>query len=1114
MDNTAGKHAQLPPLLPPMHHHHRPDVAEPGPVEKLRVRMGAELSETASSEDILAGQDAPLNTPNGTTVLRQGERYLNLQRLKERLELEIGLFAEGLRFIIFVLFCVCFCASISWFTRQVQRNASVYEIRQTLGTGNIRDIKTRSQVFEFLLESSDKARQFFPLSSHYWDDKLSKAYLGEVTDFPSGSVYVPDEAKMSLTAEWSITARLRLKDSYDQRPPRRLIMAEQQATGAQNTICWALYCEGIGAYVLLYGQHNLDLGYQEVVVNMDQAVMGDMDTGDMNLVALSVNSTHFTVMLQDADSTNQAMDFVAVQSQLLPYGIVPSQCSDSQLLIGDSGLELADMRYHPKTFHHAQFGDLKEAGQTLENIAMGVAAPQVPGEMATRGAASSSGEVISDSGQAFSAVEIAKLVGSVASPVVVTASNARYAMPDSMPTTQFGQVEDPVLGWPLMQMTNQDMGGFVGVDSDTTQAEESVPYFQVLDTEEGVWTDDWSGVYWHNTNMSSGITTAFKDLGEKGQLSFTLEWWAKRFTAMEKFTLSTSSLANDLDDVNDIAFIVRGRKDAGISFWEISTGHPDCPSTKPVCAEMPRFACKVDHMGGYGQWRHMAVRYGHGTQNNGSTSELELFQDGVSLCGVEFPTSNEAMPHTLANITSVNGFFLDSLNHGAESWVDTVLKNINIYAGALKPETIYDLAHDPERMECMALEMNANDYNYQTSFGQTCTNLADLSGAGGLSAACMADGASTACPLSCWDQTNHCWDGVPSIYAQPTTRATGTWYYNRDVQPAGARPLNTRGQVWEALWGSVEQVQYGAIISSMAGPPALEQSNSGNAKFDTPDNLGCIVDEVTLSDDERDFLYLTQLKATRSKLCQAKATWLSQQQQGSNATLDNIAYLGADVPGFKPGLLNGFNNSFTMVFWVQSLDNAGMDAISLAGIDSEDNICFHIDGLLAVMPPSVNDNTTFSYPAAVLQNLPAESKQRRKWTFFGVSYDQRSRTFMFMVNGIYQTTQRPSGTLINVGGDIVRRRPASTAGRSLPQPPEAVHQDALHRDRAAGPPHLAPRPPPGQHLPRASFNFDTVGISPPLVLIEQMRGTALSNDDTQSIPGQDAEDSWGGYCDK
>lgn len=70
---------------------------------------------------------------------------------------------------------------------------------------------------------------------------------------------------------------------------------------------------------------------------------------------------------------------------------------------------------------------------------------------------------------------------------------------------------------------------------------------------------------------------------------------------------------------------------------------------------------------------------------------------------------------------------------------------------------------------------------------------------------------------------------------------------------------------------------------------------------------------VILSDDERDFLYLTQLKATRSKLCQAKATWLSQQQQGSNATLDNIAYLGADVPGFKPGLLNGFNNRYAIL---------------------------------------------------------------------------------------------------------------------------------------------------------------------------------------------------------
>lgn len=105
--------------------------------------------------------------------------------------------------------------------------------------------------------------------------------------------------------------------------------------------------------------------------------------------------------------------------------------------------------------------------------------------------------------------------------------------------------------------------------------------------------------------------------------------------------------------------------------------------------------------------------------------------------------------------------------------------------------------------------------------------------------------------------------------------------------------------------------------------------------------------------------------------------------------------------------------------------------------------------------------------------------------------------------------------LINVGGDIVLS-PPRVYGRALAA---GSLQKLFIKTRSIvtglqGPLTSRRALRQGQHLPRASFNFDTVGISPPLVLIEQMRGTALSNDDTQSIPGQDAEDSWGGYCDK
>jgi hypothetical protein len=67
--------------------------------------------------------------------------------------------------------------------------------------------------------------------------------------------------------------------------------------------------------VLLYGQHNMAIGYREVTVRFDHGLMGLFDTADMNLVALNVNTTHFTVMLQVrppsyADSLRMLLDFV------------------------------------------------------------------------------------------------------------------------------------------------------------------------------------------------------------------------------------------------------------------------------------------------------------------------------------------------------------------------------------------------------------------------------------------------------------------------------------------------------------------------------------------------------------------------------------------------------------------------------------------------------------------------------------------------------------------------------------------------------------------------------------------------------------------------------------
>lgn len=56
--------------------------------------------------------------------------------------------------------------------------------------------------------------------------------------------------------------------------------------------------QGMGKYVLQFGQHNLDTGFKAASVEFEPAAMRKLNTTRVNLVALMVNLTHFSVLLQ------------------------------------------------------------------------------------------------------------------------------------------------------------------------------------------------------------------------------------------------------------------------------------------------------------------------------------------------------------------------------------------------------------------------------------------------------------------------------------------------------------------------------------------------------------------------------------------------------------------------------------------------------------------------------------------------------------------------------------------------------------------------------------------------------------------------------------------------
>ena len=57
------------------------------------------------------------------------------------------------------------------------------------------------------------------------------------------------------------------------------------------------------------------------------------------------------------------------------------------------------------------------------------------------------------------------------------------------------------------------------------------------------------------------------------------------------------------------------------------------------------FRCQGPSVGGfYGIWRHTAFRFFQGSEEEGIESEMELYVDGKSVCGVRFPANIEMVP--------------------------------------------------------------------------------------------------------------------------------------------------------------------------------------------------------------------------------------------------------------------------------------------------------------------------------------------------------------------------------------------------------------------------------------------------------------------------------------
>eukprot|EP00873_Tetraselmis_striata_P007751 jgi/Tetstr1/428015/TSEL_018088.t1 len=228
------------------------------------------------------------------------ESCLNVNLLKERIELELSLKREGLRFLLTLLFGFLFAYVHLFAFAPTDQYETSWLITERLGLAKAERLASTREAYGALMETARSARAFYPLSSVYVANGLAKTILEGRKKFLNGPRLVPLDNHPTLPMEWTVYFRLRLDDYKNTKPKRLQLMSQRIKKGGADFTCWGLYSEGLYKYVLVYGGHNLEGGAVELGFTFDRDTA---HTNPLGLSLLALNcECHFTatVMLEDA----------------------------------------------------------------------------------------------------------------------------------------------------------------------------------------------------------------------------------------------------------------------------------------------------------------------------------------------------------------------------------------------------------------------------------------------------------------------------------------------------------------------------------------------------------------------------------------------------------------------------------------------------------------------------------------------------------------------------------------------------------------------------------------------------------------------------------------------
>eukprot|EP00193_Tetraselmis_chui_P003001 CAMPEP_0177753644 /NCGR_PEP_ID=MMETSP0491_2-20121128/1573_1 /TAXON_ID=63592 /ORGANISM="Tetraselmis chuii, Strain PLY429" /LENGTH=1824 /DNA_ID=CAMNT_0019268949 /DNA_START=404 /DNA_END=5878 /DNA_ORIENTATION=- len=980
------------------------------------------------------------------------ESCLNVNLLKERVELELSLKREGLRFFLTLIFGFLFAYTHLLAFAPAKQYETSWLVTEKLGLASKDKLASTREAYNVLMDTARAARVFYPLSSFYMENGLAKTLIEGRQKFLNGQKLLPLDNHPVLPMEWSIYFRLRLEDWKNTMPKRQQLISEHTRSGGQDLTCWGLYAKGLYQYILVYGDHNLEGGAVELDFEFDRETARTDPLG-LSLVALSVNATHATVMLEDAgengslEGVKSSVILPGVATRRLPAGTQPTDCQSGSYYIGDEGLELASMEFQPFLLTQSTFHDVQDVGQPLSQLVIGTARPpsmpsdeensyQTEAHRTTHDLVSSGVEAIEG---------LVRLSGAIS----VEGADAAYSM----------ATDDDEVGLLYSSSSSGlDPDGSVLISPhdpplSNTTGNVATPSTTILG--EGVVAElpSWAAELIIPTSLASNLTSAFSDLSARGQMSFTLEWWASADdlsspAPMVEVTRESISFADAATGLPRLTVEYVHGGDLPVSGgWIVRFNHaPACLDTPPgvdtaLCMQSPAFWCQAADSGTHdGLWRHFGLRFSgvNDTSHSNVTTDgddetpiqrLDLFQDGTSICGVSFPTHAGLVPHGVDASPHVN---VDFRNRGANGENQTngynkgvgvgaiSVKNLRLHSHALSDSQVLAMASQPHLQECLPLHLMTDNPDYASSFGQTCADLAEQhSPAAGSSAdpdgGCALYSAIRNCPVSCRDfKRPLCFDGTlpsplpgqspfgnvtKSFLYEPVAHRHQFPGYGDDAYWAAVAQRGTaqwtreydQRKDWIKLFNMVENMRYGTVLTAndLKGRTSLDPI--WRVPASSGGGLRCPGEELGVG--------------VFSHICSSEKT-----HQGIMDDLVAQGRSGDDVNiavNFKSGAMAA-GSSFSMFMWAR---RRAMDDIHIVGIDDENNLCFDLNsshavmarnGMLADGPVSDVEEALRSGIVPIeldrpetLADTTASAKLEGEWTFFALSVDAETEEVTF-----------------------------------------------------------------------------------------------------------------------